>query len=77
MPITPPQVLAATSSAWLVPICVAVIACRWANRVLLLTTDPVMNTPSQPIAGAISGNTLPLSATLSPMLDEAPEKLAM
>lgn len=59
---TPPTVLEATSNEPLVPICCATDAWIGANNELLLTTEPVMNTPIQPNIGESNGNTFPALA---------------
>ena len=63
---TPPAVLAATKSAGLDPMIFAAVACMGANNVLLLTTDPVINTPIQPRIGDNSGKSFPVPATAFP-----------
>ena len=70
---TPPAVLAATSRLWLTPICWAVVACRPAKSVLLFTTEPVTNTPIQPMMGESSGKTVPAAATARAMAEIMPE----
>ena len=70
--ITPPEVLAATSRVGFTPIWCAVVDCRPAKRMLLFTTEPVTNTPIQPIMGDRSGNTAPAAATASAMEEIIP-----
>lgn len=71
---TPPAVLAATRRFGLAPICCAVVACRAAKRVLLLTTEPVTNTPIQPMTGERKGNMNPVFATANAMDELMPPK---
>ena len=51
----------------------AVATCSGANSVLLLTTEPVRNTPIQPMMGANSGKIGPAAASAVPMAVEPPE----
>ena len=63
---TPPAVFAETNKDGSVPIIWPAVAWIGANNVLLLTTEPVINTPIQPKIGDSSGNTPPVVATASP-----------
>ena len=71
--VVPPAVLVPTSRAGLAPMPSAVATCSGANSVLLLTTEPVRNTPIQPMMGANSGKIGPAAASAVPMAVEPPE----
>ena len=71
--VVPPVVLVPTRRDGAAPMPCAVATCSGAKRVLLLTTDPVRNTPIQPITGAMSGKMGPTAASAVPMAVEPPE----
>ena len=66
LPIAPPAVLALTSILGSMPSLPATVLCTPANKVLLFTTEPVINTPIQPKMGESNGKILPVSAMASP-----------
>lgn len=73
---TPPAVFAANSKSEPAPICAPVTTCKWPNKALLLTTEPVMNTPIQPRTGLTNGNRSPVFANANPIEELSPAKLA-
>ncbi len=72
-PVAPPAVFAAMSTVGCTPMAFAVVTCSCANSVLLLTTEPVMNTPNHPMIGATSGKSGPMAASADPIVAEPPE----
>ncbi len=73
LPVTPPVVLAATSSTSDTPICWAVVACSAENSALDEVSEPVRNTPSQPRNGEKKVKALPVWARASANVADSPE----
>ena len=59
LPATPPKMLAEVVSTGFIPVWVAVTCCSLPNKAADDVTEPVRNTPNQPIAGEKIGNNLP------------------
>ena len=59
LPATPPKMLAEVVSTGFRPVWVAVTCCSLPNKAEDDVTEPVKNTPNQPIAGEKIGNNLP------------------
>src|SRR5215470_18567139 len=60
LPATPPKRLAEVVRTGFIPVCRAVTCCSLPNKAEDDVTEPVKNTPSQPITGEKIGNNLPV-----------------
>src|SRR5689334_22007154 len=73
LPVTPPEELAATVRAGSTPIWVAVVCCRPPKSRFDEVSEPVRNTPSQPMIGEKNGNSQPVWVKARPKVELMPE----
>ena len=72
LPVTPPTALEATASSGGMPTAVAVVRCMLEKRALEEVSEPVRNTPSQPMSGAKKGKRPPVLVKARPRVELMP-----